>query len=586
MTMTVTMEVEREAKTQSDVNVEALGYVVIVSMAAALRFWNLAFAPLTTREAAQAVAALNGTPMPAGGSPLLYALNQVLFGLFGGSVGDAGVRLGAAALGTLLVLLPILWRKHIGVYGALLASASIAISPSFVLASRTLDGAIVVATSSVAIIGFALHYFNEQRKIDLIGLGIAIGVGLTSGPGMITLAVVIAPALIVGYRWIASDEDRARVKQATQAWRTVLAWSAGTWLVVATAALLRPAAMSSVPEVLTGWLKAWTEDAGISQAQLIQALMMYEPLIVAGGLLGFGYSLRRPSGVAALLDFWFCGALLLVLLQAGRQTLDVTLALTPLALLGGLFGEALFQALRRHGAWQAEGLLVVIAAAIVAYLAIVGAGYAVGSTIIGTAQFLGLQFDAGGSYAILVAIAVLIFGGIFAVLIGVRAMLRGAAVAMLIVFGLISLSNAWGVTQLRASSPFELLWGPTTTAPDVREAVKAAESASQRATGFPHQASVGVVLPQEEPVVAWYLRRFPDVVYSASPNVSTTVMITTLGVQPTVPNTPYVGARFPLRTTWDYRTLLAENWLRWWLYREVQQPDSKSETIVVWVKPQ
>ena len=64
------------------ITTEAMLYTVIIGVAAVLRLWNLQAAPLTTREAAQALAAFNGSSLPAGGSPLLYGLNQVLFGLF------------------------------------------------------------------------------------------------------------------------------------------------------------------------------------------------------------------------------------------------------------------------------------------------------------------------------------------------------------------------------------------------------------------------------------------------------------------------------------------------------------------------
>ena len=132
------------------VTLEALLYAAIIGVAALLRLWNLAAAPLTAREAAQALAAFNGTPMSAGGSPLLYGLNQVLFGLFSTTVNDAGVRLGAALIGTIMVALPALFRSYIGRYGALAAALMLALSPTLVVASRSVDGSIVVATFTLA----------------------------------------------------------------------------------------------------------------------------------------------------------------------------------------------------------------------------------------------------------------------------------------------------------------------------------------------------------------------------------------------------------------------------------------------------
>ena len=99
------------------VTIETLAYAAILVLAAVLRLINLSAAPLTTSEASQALAAFNGTPMPTGGSPLLYAINQLVFGITGTSLGDAGARLAAALMGTLAVLLPTLYRRSIGQLG-------------------------------------------------------------------------------------------------------------------------------------------------------------------------------------------------------------------------------------------------------------------------------------------------------------------------------------------------------------------------------------------------------------------------------------------------------------------------------------
>src|SRR5512135_3334851 len=80
------------------ITAEAVLYAGILGVAAVLRLWNLEASPLSVREAAQAVAAFNGASMPAGGSPVLFGLNQLLFGLFGTTVNESGVRLAAALI--------------------------------------------------------------------------------------------------------------------------------------------------------------------------------------------------------------------------------------------------------------------------------------------------------------------------------------------------------------------------------------------------------------------------------------------------------------------------------------------------------
>jgi predicted membrane-bound mannosyltransferase len=56
-----------------------------------------------------------------------------------------------------MVLLPFLFRSVIGRYGALAAALLLAVSPTMVAASRSLEGSIVVAACTLAGIGFGLR---------------------------------------------------------------------------------------------------------------------------------------------------------------------------------------------------------------------------------------------------------------------------------------------------------------------------------------------------------------------------------------------------------------------------------------------
>src|SRR5512139_2625688 len=243
------------------ITAEMVLYAAILGVAAVLRLWNLEASPLSAHEAAQAAAAFNGMSLPAGGSPLLFGINQLLFGLFGTTVNDSGVRLAAASIGTAMVLLPLLFRSVIGRYGALAAALILAISSTMVADSRSLEGSIVVAACTLAAIGFGLRYFTTQKRIDLVGLAIAIGLGATSGPGLLTVVVVLIPSLWIVYRWIASDEDRAKLHQLRQespVLRDAVLIGGATCVLASSALLLRPAGLSGVPEILSAWIGAWS----------------------------------------------------------------------------------------------------------------------------------------------------------------------------------------------------------------------------------------------------------------------------------------------------------------------------------------
>jgi predicted membrane-bound mannosyltransferase len=576
------------------ITAEALLYAAILGVAAVLRLWNLAAAPLTTREAAQALAAFNGLPLPAGGSPLLYALNQVLVGLFSTTVNDAGVRLGAALIGTAMVLLPALFRSHIGRYGALAAALMLALSPTLVVASRSLDGSIGGATFTLAAIGLGLRYFTTQKPIDLIGLTIAIGVGLASGSGVITVALVVVPALFIIQRWVASDEDRARVKQLQQeshVVRQAVLWGGGAFILAATTFFLRPNGLAGVPEILSAWVAAWANSAtgsaqvSISVVQLIQILLIYEPLILYFGLAGLIFTLRRTTGLSVLLSVWAIGALLISMLQPGRQVLDLTLVLTPLGLLGGSLMDRVGTELQQRGSWRAEGLFVLLAAILFGFAAI-RAGNAASGLMPAADSFANLKLSVLDTYVFGMALIAVIFVVVFIVLIGWRATLRAIAITLFALLAVLSWSSAWYVTQLRPSDPRELLWGPMATSTEVRAMTEAIAAASKRNTGFLDQVPIAVTLPQDDPVVRWYLRNFKNAQYNAVVADLAPVIVAPMGSTfPPNVSEAYVGKQFVRQTQWNPAQLTNNDIMRWWLYRESDLPPTPVQTMVVWVKP-
>lgn len=568
------------------ITAEAALYAGILGVAAVLRLWNLEASPLSTREAAQAVAAFNGAAIPAGSSPLLFGINQLLFGLFGTTVNDSGVRWAAALIGTMMVLLPVLFRSAIGRYGALAAAVMLAISPTLVAASRSLDGSIVVAACTLAAIGFGLRYFIEQKRIDLIGLAIAIGLGLTSGAGLITIAVIVIPALLIVYRWIASDEDRATLQQLrheAHTLRDAVLIGGVTCVLASTTLLLRPANLAGVPENLSAWLGAWSAVDSIGALRLFQILIVYEPLILCFGLAGLIMSLRRMTGLTVLLSVWAIGALIVALLQPGRQVLDLTLVLTPLALLGGLWIDRVARDLEQHGAWRAEGLFWIIVAVALGFAAINASRSAMG--VISSSPFLGIPLSGTTSLSIGMLLLAVVICGVFGVLIGWRATLRAGIVTLLMVLAVISFSSAWSLTQVRPANPRELLWGPAATSPDVRALREAIEAASRRRTGFLDQTPVAVTLPQDDAVLRWYLRDFRKAQYNAAVSDLAPVIVAPLGstFPPFVTDT-YRGQRFVTQTLWEPSQLTDNDSLRWWLYRESDTAPLPVQTYVVWVK--
>ena len=163
--------------------------------------------------------------------------------------------------------------------------------------------------------------------------------------------------------------------------------------------------------------------------------------------------------------------------------------------------------------------------------------------------------------------------------------LRADGVTLFVVLAVVSLSSAWTATQVRPGNPRELLWGPTTTPLDVRAMPELIEAASRRRTGLPDQVQMAVTLPQDDPVLRWYLRDFKKAQYNAAVSDLAPVVVAPLGstFPPFVTDT-YTGKQFSMQTRWEPSQLTESDILRWWLYRESDSPPAPAQTYVVWVK--
>jgi hypothetical protein len=239
--------------------------------------------------------------------------------------------------------------------------------------------------------------------------------------------------------------------------------------------------------------------------------------------------------------------------------------------------------LEDHGAWRAEGLFWITAALVLGFAAI-NAGQTAAAGV-SSNLVLGVSMSLATSLSIGMVLLAIVLCGIFVMLIGGRATLRAGITTLFVLLAVISFSSAWNLTQVRPGNPRELLWGPATTALDVRAMRETIEAASKRRTGFFNQAQVAVTLPQDDPVLRWYLRDFSKAKYNGAVSDLAPIVIAPLGstFPPFVTDT-YQGQQFNTQTLWEPSQLTDNDFLRWWLYRESNTAAQPAQTYVVWVK--
>jgi hypothetical protein len=562
--------------------VERAAYIGITAVALGLRLYGLGQVPLGPVEAAQALpawAAVAGQPYDLTGvSPLLFALQRLLFMLFGAT--DLAARFWPALLAGLAPLLFYALRDRLTRGGALIAALLWASSPIGVFAGRLGLGESLVAPLALALLA-ALNVWARRigaptEGSPLLWAAVALGLLLISGPGVYT---VLLAALVAALWW---RRALPALWVAVKAhWRAVVLGLVVPLALGATSLLLVPAGLAAAGDLPGTWLAGLQPGTGdYSTWEILRRLLLSEPLLVGFGIVGLVAALRRGdrfglwAGIAAGI------ALLVPLIGRGRHPVDLALVALPLTLLAG---PAIARVLRTVRAWRDQPdawLLIVLCGVLLISAAIcLPSAWNPGNT----AEWRQLYTGVGIVTAVL-ALLVWVVYGVF----GSWQTVVQALPIVLLAFGL-----AWGVGQVVALS-YDRGAGRQSAAlterpaPDVVDLMTTLRESSALKGGGADQARVDLVWPARpgDPMLAalrWQLRGFPALrVVAAVPADPAPIVITPLEDQPALANR-YSGAEFAVLQRWQPVGLGDFNAnLRWVLYREAKTAP-EMQKVIVWV---
>ena len=169
------MEAQSNSKLKWSPTLEELLYLLAFVIALVMRLAILGQVHLSETEAGFAIQAFQvsqGEDLQMLGNPAYIQLTGMLFYLLGS--GDVIARLLPAVVGSVVILLPYLWREHFGEKAALVAAFGLALDPVSIAVSRQ-------AGSPVMALGFlTLAVFFWQRK-RMLAAGILAGLLIMSG---------------------------------------------------------------------------------------------------------------------------------------------------------------------------------------------------------------------------------------------------------------------------------------------------------------------------------------------------------------------------------------------------------------------
>jgi 4-amino-4-deoxy-L-arabinose transferase-like glycosyltransferase len=488
------------------------GWVAIAVVAFLMRVTNFSALPLSFREASLASNALSivqgGTiPASAGQAPLPTALTALALFLFGSSDGIVRIVPLLAGLGSIAL---IWWLSGwIGRGPALATAALVAISPTFVQASRNASAGGLLIFSSLLTLAAGLTWLERDSRGAAAVFGIGAALIVMSDPiGWIALPIVVIALLILSGKRTAPS--RSLVPFALGALVTVV--------IVSTSLFVHPAGFSDFfrQSLRTLW-DQHLSNAGEEWYLAFFQLTIDETLALGLAILAVIFAWRaraddRPRDllVPGLLA-WTVLGLICSSILGGKNVPLYTLTVLPLTLLAGVGLDMLLQHIRWSDVITPRGLLFIIAVPITFFAAL--STYGLLSSDIGT--------DAAAWIFTFILVAIVIFAPLLALSIWIGRSMPVQAWALVALFVALLLAG----TGLRAatllqsqtiSRPGEPLTAGEST-PAVGTTVQQIRAVSRDMTTFSqdardptggHGLSVAVDSTIAQPF-AWYFRDFP-----------------------------------------------------------------------------
>jgi 4-amino-4-deoxy-L-arabinose transferase-like glycosyltransferase len=322
----------------------------IVAAAAAIRFVDLGEPNLTIAESARAVdsfAVAGGDNPETWVGDLGASITAYLFDIFGES--ELLARLPSAIGGALLVATLWLARPFAGRNGALGAAALIALSPMFVLSSRSAEPFALGATVAVLAAIALLAYLREPGPAPLFAFVLFAGLGVLTDATAVS--AVLALCLFLAFDGLLVGNTRVRA-----AWsnfrRSSLQWAIVAIIVTATLQLGLTHFGTSTDNLGLPGIALWSDlfetprDSRAPEYHLA-LLLAYDWPILAAGICGLSvlalrirnYGLSSLGPLERLLLVWVALAATVTAFTTQREAGQLLILLVPLALLGGVLAE-------------------------------------------------------------------------------------------------------------------------------------------------------------------------------------------------------------------------------------------------------
>ncbi len=555
---------------------EPLLYLIAFCLALFVRLASLGNTMLTDYEASYALQALNisrGAHPLMGSQPGYVLLTSILFFLFG-SGNQFLARLWPALFGSLVVIIPWIWRKRLGKLPAMIMAFALAFDPGLLALSRQ------VGSPILAVVGLWLGLSLSAAGSWALA-GILLGLGLLGGPSFWLGAIGLGGGWLISRRWVDGARELETAQGAGSAepsapsHRTSLArllyFAVGTLVLVGSLFFVYPQGLSGIFEGLHSFLAGWITPDGVPLATILLALAVYQPLALILGLWGAVRGWRHLDAVDRLLSMIAGVSLFAILVYPSRQVSDLAWVLLP------LWGLAAREA-SRHLDISPKELIPAVGQAL---LVIVMAGFIwlnLESMVMNLASPSTTGLYAGfilGALLLTLLTSILIGWGWSSRV--VRFGLVWGSSAALILYLVSVASGAGGYRDAFVSS----LWLRGASEPHANLVLQTVNDFSRWNTGVVDDLGVQVVgVPS--PSLQWLLRNYTGVQFTGHLSSATApaIVITPKAQEPAL-SASYRGEALTWYEQPNWSQMLAGDFLHWIVYQTT--PTTKT-AIILWVR--
>ena len=554
-----------------NINTQRLALILAGVAAFLIRFVLLNKVPLTNSEATNALQALAGSQGGehlVGGEAGYMLLTTAWFFLFG--AGDGLARFWPALAGTVLALTPWLFRRQLGEKTALLLCFGLALDAGWTAVSRQAHG---MTLAGLFIILALAALLNKKSRL----LGVLMAVAMLGGPafwlGVIGLGVAFGLyKLVFQPRRIPGEENEAEEIGIFEGinWKSAGIWFGGTALACGTLLFIIPNGLDSVFNGFAQYFTSWTKPGSLNIWRLLLGMVLSQPIGFLFAGVGLFRLFRTKNQLDTFLAVWWLTALALVLLNPGREMIQVGWASLPMLALASrqLAGLLTFGVNAR---WTAIAYsLIVVVLMMFAWL-----------------NFIAYFQPARPEISTFIRVVTTVFPVLL--LIGAAIVVRwfwseetagqGALWGLVAVLTLWGFSAAWGGTGLGAA-PAGQVWRTGSLIDEVDLLKTTVNDLSTWKNRVPGELEL-VVQGIDSPALRWALRDYDQVkfVTSTASASSPAMVITPDKPSPELADT-YRGQDFVLEVnpTWQ---MSFDEWLQWVAYKTV--PVSKT-IVVLWAR--